>query len=77
MKLCQGSFRLNFKNFLQMVVGTELAPQGTVMAPRLPELQERLDNALRQRVGILGVFAGPGIGLEFCGSLPAQDIMLF
>lgn len=34
------------------------------MVSRLPELQQRLDNALSHRVGLLGVWAGPAVGLN-------------
>lgn len=42
-----------------------------VTAPRPPELRERLDNTLRDRVGFWGARAGPH---DPWGSLPARDI---
>lgn len=50
--MCQGRFRLAFRKKSSPTewLGTEQAPQGAVMAPKLPELQEHVDNSLRHRV---------------------------
>lgn len=52
-------------------------PMRMVMFPKLPELRECLDNALRARVGFLGSScAGSGVGLDDPGvSRPTQDIL--
>lgn len=44
----------NFCSWPRGWLGTDQAPQGMVTAPRLPELQEHSDNALRRRVALLG-----------------------
>lgn len=49
-----------------------LSPQGMVGVPRLPELQESLDKALRgAQGGTVGVFVLD----DSCGFLPTQGIL--
>ena len=57
MELCQGGLGWRSgKGSSPEVLGTAQAPQGMGTAPRLPELQEGLDNALRDaQGGIVGV----------------------
>ena len=51
--------------FPQRVLGTAQAPQGMGTAPRLPELQERLDSAARDAQGGAVGGAGQGQGLHW------------
>ena len=61
MKLCQGRVRLDF---WEEGAGTTQAPQGMGTFPRLPELQESLENPPRDgQGGIWGVCAGQGMDL--------------
>ncbi|NWT59195.1 MID49 protein, partial [Erythrocercus mccallii] len=55
-ELCQERFRLDMRKrfFPRGWWGTDQAPKGMVTDPRLPELQEHLENALGDRVGLLG-----------------------
>lgn len=58
------------------MLGTAQVPQGIVMAPKVPELQECLDTAPRgAQSGTVGC-AGPGAQVNNpCGSLPTQLIL--
>lgn len=48
-------------------------PTGVVTALSLTEFKKYLDNALGQVIGFFGwSFWDPGVGLDPCGSLPAQ-----
>ena len=63
----QGRVRLEIRErfFPQRVLGTAQAPQGMGTAPRLPELQERLDSAARDaQAGAVGG-SGQGQGLDW------------
>jgi len=56
--------------------GHGTTPQGSGHGPELPEIREHLNNALRQRVRILGGKGScvePGAGLD--GSLPIWDML--
>ena len=53
LELCQVRSDIRERFFPQRVLGTAQASQGMGMAPRLPELQEHLDNAPRHRLGLL------------------------
>ena len=55
-----GEFGMELRErfFPQRVLGTAQAPQGMGTAPRLPELQERLDSAARD--GQAGIGGGSG-----------------
>lgn len=78
LQLCQGSFGLRIRRLFPLRgSGSGRAPHGMLTAPRFPELQEGFDAALRHRVGLVLVCAGPGAGLdEPWRSLPIEDTLI-
>lgn len=60
----RGGLGLDFRERFFPQRSTAQGPQGMVTFPRFPELQEHLNNALRDAQGVC---AGPGLGLTILG----------